>query len=178
MTFLNNEFFIFISIVMLLTAFMVISTNNPIYSIFFLILMFAWLALILLNLGIEFLAMLLLIVYIGAIAVLFLFVVMLLNIRIVELNQNIIKFWWLAFLLALTFILNITMALMFTDLNVASISDYNVVSWIQMLEGLNNIGILGQLIYTYYSYMLFLAALILLVAMIGAIVLTMNDKKA
>jgi len=42
--------------------------------------------------GIEFLAMLVMIVYIGAIAVLFLFVVMLLNIRIIELNQEVIKY--------------------------------------------------------------------------------------
>jgi len=70
----------------------ILVSRNPVHSILYLILTFSWLAVVLIMIGIEFLAMLVMIVYIGAIAVLFLFVVMLLNIRIIELNQQVIKY--------------------------------------------------------------------------------------
>lgn len=54
----------------------ILVSRNPVHSILYLILTFSWLAVVLIMIGIEFLAMLVMIVYIGAIAVLFLFVVM------------------------------------------------------------------------------------------------------
>ena len=54
----------------------ILMSRNPVHSILYLILTFLWLAVLSINMGIEFLAMLVMIVYIGAIAVLFLFVVM------------------------------------------------------------------------------------------------------
>ena len=83
----NVALFFLFSFFSLVTARMVIAVTNPIYSILFLILVFTGTVGILLLLGAEFLAMILLIVYVGAIAVLFLFVVMMLNIRIIELKD-------------------------------------------------------------------------------------------
>ena len=60
---------------------MVISLANAVHSILFLITVFCNIIGILILLGAEFLAFLLLIVYVGAIAVLFLFVIMMLNIK-------------------------------------------------------------------------------------------------
>lgn len=67
---------------------MVIASKNPIHSVVFLILVFCNATGLLLLLKIEFIAMMFLIIYVGAIAVLFLFVVMMLNIKINELNEN------------------------------------------------------------------------------------------
>lgn len=58
-----------------------IGSRNAIYSVLFLVLVFFNISGLLLLLEIEFLALLFLVVYVGAIAVLFLFVVMMLNIR-------------------------------------------------------------------------------------------------
>lgn len=68
--------YIVISVLMVGSSLGILLSKNPVHSILYLILTFAWLAVVLISLGIEFLAMLVMIVYIGAIAVLFLFVVM------------------------------------------------------------------------------------------------------
>jgi len=60
----------------------VIVSKNPIHSVIFLILVFCNATGLLLLLGAEFIAMMFLIIYVGAIAVLFLFVVMMLNIKV------------------------------------------------------------------------------------------------
>lgn len=71
-----------------LSASMVIISKNPIHSVIFLILAFCNATGLLLLLQIDFIAMMFLIIYVGAIAVLFLFVVMMLNIKINELSEN------------------------------------------------------------------------------------------
>ena len=80
MTVTQLTFYIF-SFVMLLSSLMVISTKNPVHSVLFLILAFLNAAGIFVILHAEFLAMILIIVYVGAVAVLFLFVVMMLDIK-------------------------------------------------------------------------------------------------
>ena len=67
---------------------MVIRAKNPVYSVLFLILVFCNVSGILLLLNLDFFAMVFLVVYVGAIAVLFLFVVMMLNIKLNELSEN------------------------------------------------------------------------------------------
>ncbi|EPS73336.1 hypothetical protein M569_01421, partial [Genlisea aurea] len=79
-------FFIF-SFLSVFSSFCVIFSKNPLHSVIFLIFVFCNIVLILLLQGIDFLAMVFLIIYIGAIAVLFLFVVYMLNIKIIEINE-------------------------------------------------------------------------------------------
>ena len=84
-------FYIF-SAIAIISGSMVISARNPIHSVLFLVLVFCNAAGLLILLETEFLAMLFLVVYVGAIAVLFLFVVMMLNVRITELNESILRY--------------------------------------------------------------------------------------
>src|SRR5690606_12095505 len=72
----------------LISATMVIVASNPIHSVAFLTLVFCNATGLLILLGIEFLALMFIIIYVGAIAVLFLFVVMMLNIKVNELREN------------------------------------------------------------------------------------------
>jgi NADH:ubiquinone oxidoreductase subunit 6 (subunit J) len=65
---------------------LVITFSNPVYSLICLILVFFNAALFLLSINVNFLAMIYLIIYIGAIAILFLFVIMMFNLR--ELKQQ------------------------------------------------------------------------------------------
>ena len=76
-------FYLFSSLA-LISGLMVIQARNPIHSVLFLILVFFNAAGLLLLLGLDFFALILLIVYVGAIAVLFLFVVMMLNIKMCD----------------------------------------------------------------------------------------------
>lgn len=87
---LTNCLLIIFCLLALFCSFMVIASKNPIHSILYLILVFCNVTFVLILLGIEFIAITFLIVYVGAIAVLFLFVVMMLNIKIIELDE---VFW-------------------------------------------------------------------------------------
>src|SRR6201986_1293338 len=80
-------FYVF-SAVLLGSAFMVISSRNPVHSVLFLILAFFNAAGLFVLLGAEFLAMMLVIVYVGAVAVLFLFVVMMLDVDFAALARG------------------------------------------------------------------------------------------
>ena len=76
----------------MLSALMVITSKNPVHSVFFLILAFFNSAGLFVLLGAEFLAMTLVIVYVGAVAVLFLFVVMMLDINFAELRAGFLRY--------------------------------------------------------------------------------------
>ena len=76
----HSLLFYFFSLITVFSAFMVIISRNTVYSVFFLILVFASVSILFIMIGAEFLGMIMLIVYVGAVAVLFLFVVMMLNV--------------------------------------------------------------------------------------------------
>ncbi len=184
----------------------VIISKNPVHSVIFLILVFCNATGLLLLFKIELLAMMFIIIYVGAIAVLFLFVVMMLNIKINEnnaytkkiLNQEnkILKIIqapiimsslsFILIMLTLSFILNNDFSFL---LNLEPNEIINQINnlwnnqeslqkpWIMLAVPTTNIQTLGYLIYTYYFYYFIMASLILLIAMIGAIVLTMYKRK-
>jgi len=88
MAFLFNVF----ASLALLSSIMVIRAKNPVYSVLFLILVFCNASGLLLLIHLDFFAMVFLVVYVGAIAVLFLFVVMMLNIKLAEINDTILRY--------------------------------------------------------------------------------------
>jgi len=97
--------FILLTLLIIQSSLLVIKSTNPIYSIFNLILVFIGVTLILLILGIDFIAMLFLIIYIGAISVLFLFIVMMLNLKIVNVEKYYIYYIILVFNIVMIFVL-------------------------------------------------------------------------
>ena len=76
------------SILAILSAIFVIMSKNPIVSILCLIGLFASISSYLITLGLSFIGLSYLIVYIGAVSILFLFILMLINIRTSELQSN------------------------------------------------------------------------------------------
>jgi len=104
MYFYSITFYVF-SLVAVLSALMVISARNPVHSVLFLILTFFNSSGILLLLNAEFLALIFIIVYVGAIAVLFLFVVMMLNIKVASTSNS--AYLPVAFLASLFLIIQI-----------------------------------------------------------------------
>lgn len=80
-------FYYFFFFTGLACATFVIFSRNTIHSILFLILLFCNVVGLLFLLNVEYLAMVFIIVYIGAIAVLFLFVVMMLNLRLLDVSD-------------------------------------------------------------------------------------------
>src|SRR6201991_1013264 len=93
-TFTNGyraEILDFISLIAILCGILVIISKNPIVSVLFLIGLFLSIASYLMMLGINFIGLSYLLVYVGAVSILFLFILMLINVRISELvtdNSN------------------------------------------------------------------------------------------
>ncbi len=165
-------FYLFAAI-LLVSAAMVVSARNPVHSVLFLILAFFNAAALFLIAGAEFLAMILVIVYVGAVAVLFLFVVMMLDIDFDQLRSGFQRY--LPIGAAVGAVLFLELLLVFSGWQLAPNSIQFHAS--PTPAGVSNTEALGMLMYTDYVLLFQLAGLILLVAMIGAIVLTLRDRK-
>jgi NADH-ubiquinone oxidoreductase chain 6 len=87
------EFLSLIILVSLLSGIFIIISKNPIVSVLYLILLFSSVSCYLIFIGIKFIGLSYLLVYVGAVSILFLFILMLINIRVSELvndtNNNI-----------------------------------------------------------------------------------------
>ncbi len=91
------EFIFFaLACMIFVSGLLVIFSKNPVQSVLFLVVVFCLSAQLFVLLEVDFLAMVLIIVYVGAIAVLFLFIVMMLNIRIVEISEILNRYFPLA----------------------------------------------------------------------------------
>ena len=180
--YMNFLFYLFSSLT-LVSGIMVIQARNPVHSVLFLILVFFNAAGLLVLLNLDFFAMIFLVVYVGAIAVLFLFVVMMLNIKLAEINEKRLRYLPIGGLLGLLFLFEILLIvdndlipLLFYD-NLQAFAEYrelNFIDWSNTIHTVTNIQAIGNILYTYYFYYFLLSSIILLVAMIGAIVLTMQ----
>lgn len=76
----------------LLSSIFAITSKNPIISVIFLISTFVQAALYLILIGINFVGISYIIIYVGAIAVLFLFVIMMINIKLTEILETGIQY--------------------------------------------------------------------------------------
>ena len=166
-------FFYVFSVILLASAAMVVSSRNPVHSVLFLILSFFNAAALFLIAGAEFLAMILVIVYVGAVAVLFLFVVMMLDIDFAELRGGFQRY--LPVGATVGAVLFIELALVLGGWKIAP--DAATLRLSPAPAQVSNTAALGRLLYTDYVFLFQAAGLLLLVAMIGAIVLTLRDRK-
>lgn len=88
---------------------MIIFSQNSIYSVLFLVLSFVASSSILFLLECEYISLIFIIIYVGAIAVLFLFVVMMLDIKSIYLAKDSFKYFPFGSFLGLVFIFEILM---------------------------------------------------------------------
>jgi len=164
--------FYFFAAVTVLAALRVITARNPVHAALFLVLAFCSMAGIWLLLEAEFLAMTLILVYVGAVMVLFLFVVMMLDIDLVQLREG---FWrWFPFGLLLAAVM---VGEMIWVLGSRLTAEGGVHTVVKHGADYSNTKALGMLIYTDYVYPFELAAVLLLIAMVAAIALTLRRRK-
>ena len=172
----------------LISAFLVVTSKNPIHSVFFLVFLFFNTAGLLILLGVEFLAMLFLIVYVGAVAVLFLFVMMMLNIKISESSNSIYRYLPIGLFLSILFLfeifiivegdLNSIEMFRFTQAKYLSLENQflNNVCWVDNVIASSNVDVIGSVLFTFNVYFFIITSFILLVSMIGAITLTLHRR--
>jgi len=174
----KTGFFYLFSVVLLYAAFRVITARNPVHAVLHLILAFSQAAGVWFLLKAEFLAITLVLVYLGAVMVLFLFVVMMLDIRIDTVRRGFWKHFPLAAFIGALVAFEIAAVLMTGFRGIEEPKAVEVlVNAAGQVVPYSNTKALGKLLYTEYLYPVEVAAVILLVAMIAAIALTLRQRK-
>jgi len=208
-TFTNGLSYSLVSIIeifSILCGVSVIISKNPIVSVLFLIGLFLNIAGYLMMLGINFIGLSYLLVYVGAVSILFLFILMLINVRISELVTDTNNSIPLALIIGILF--NITLYKLLPTNVIAgnSILTYHIFNglqektvnslskmtystdnnnlsfvtsqtWDGALAETSHITSIGNVIYTSYPIWLILTSIILLLAMVGAIIITIKQIK-
>jgi NADH-quinone oxidoreductase subunit J len=174
----NSLFYIFSSI-LILSSFMVIFVQNSVYSVLFLVLCFVSSSSLLFLLECEFLALMFIIIYVGAIAVLFLFVVMMLDVKTVTVNKDVLKYFPFGSMIGCVFLAELFLIIndSFQSNPYFKSSLYNFHSnWLNKIETLTDIESVGQILYTQYVVQFLIAGNILLLATLAVVVLTVNSS--
>jgi NADH-quinone oxidoreductase subunit J len=153
------------------SAMAVVSIKNTIYSALFLVLCFFNTAVLWLLIEAEFLAITLVLVYVGAVMVLFLFVVMMLDVKQVKASQLKQSYTKAALLIAAAMLVEL---LMLFGYKLSGQIPSNEL--IRQEQGYSNVAEVGMELFTKYVYPFEIAAVILLVAIVAAIMLTMRKR--
>jgi len=158
--------FTYFAAVILFCALMVVTSKNPVHSALYMLPLFFHVAGIFILLNAEFVAAVQVLVYAGAILVLFLFVVMLLNVRSEESGKRFQSNWPLAIALGVTIAGLFMAALVWSEFHGVQ-GTYTIGA----VKEMGNSQAIGRVLYTDFLFPFEIASVILLVAMVGAIVL-------
>lgn len=166
-------FYIFAGITVL-SALMVITQNNPVRCVLFLVLAFFASSVLWLLLSAEFLALILVLVYVGAVMTLFLFVVMMLNIDTESMKAHFVKYLPFGLILVAALVGLLIVALpkswMTAETEQTTVLQPITQGTAKTVD-LSNTEKIGMALYTDYVFAFEMAAFILLVAIIAAITL-------
>lgn len=163
-------FFYGFAALMLFSSIMVITNRNPVHSVLWLIFAFCNGAGLMVLMGAEFLAMMLIIIYVGAIAVLFLFVVMMLDIKLSENKGSIGSDMKIGFMISLFLFADLVLITLLSTKIIVPTSDYGFA----IRPEIGNAYAIGLVLYTDFILPFQTAGLILFVAMVASIVLTLR----
>jgi len=170
----NNELHLYIiyllSLFLIFFGLFVIISKNPIISVFFLITLFLSVSIYLILTGLVYIGISYLLVYIGAVSILFLFTLMLIDIRISELLTETSNNLYLSVNISVLFF-GVIYFFNFTNNNFSLINDKYIFfnTWEGSLIENTDIIAIGNIIYTNLFIWLVISLLILLLAMVGAI---------
>src|SRR5690606_14667542 len=162
MTF-DTVLFYILAIVLVVSAFRVITSTSPVTGVLHLILTFFTASMMWMLIQAEFLALVLVLVYVGAVMVLFLFVVMMLDMRTEGLKEAMRVYLPLGLTFGVIMVLEMAFVVWTTwggSGAPAAIAD-----------DFDNTRALGVVMYTEYAYAVQVGGLVLLVGMIAAIAL-------
>jgi NADH-ubiquinone oxidoreductase chain 6 len=185
----KTQLLVLISLMSILCGIFVIISKNPIISVLFLIGLFLCISTYLMLLGMTFIGIAYLLVYIGAVSILFLFILMLINVRISELQSNTNNSLPLGIIIGSFLYYFLYKILPFNNSNLTNnkfiddilLNDYTEDSyatsniWDRALIDVSHIISIGNVIYTNYFLWIVIASIILLLAMVGTIVITIKS---
>jgi len=169
---LPELFFAYFAGAIIALSLLVITRKNPVHSVMWMLLLFFHIAGMYLFLNAEFIAAIQVIVYAGAILVLFLFVILLLNLREELLVKKFVGSWPAGLAISSSLFVFVMIALQSFVLGPKG--KYTV----EFIKQETHTKALGTVLYTEYLFPFEIASLILLVAIIGAIVLAKRKLRS
>lgn len=169
---LSEAIFAYLAAAIIILSILVITRRNPVHSVLTMLLLFFHIAALYLTLNAEFLAAIQVIVYAGAILVLFLFVILLLNLREEMVVSRYIGPWPLGLIAALGLLFMITLSLK------SFVPGPGGAVTAAVIKAGTNTKVLGRILFVEYLYPFEIVSVILLVAIIGAIVLAKKKLRS
>jgi NADH-ubiquinone oxidoreductase chain 6 len=191
-------------LIAILSGISVLIVKNPIGSLICLIAVYGFISIFLMFIGLSFIGFSYIIVYIGAVSILFLFILMLIDMRTSELQINnwnsiplasfIVIFLNFALTEALPQIVNYNNIREIFGLFIQNLFNTNKIiyspniitylevsyvtsnNWDGNMAETGHISTIGNVLYTSYNIWLIITSIILLLAMVGAIVITIKNK--
>ncbi|NYT65262.1 NADH-quinone oxidoreductase subunit J [Alcaligenaceae bacterium] len=160
--------FYLLGLVLVVAAFRVVTATSPVTAVLHLILVFFTASMIWMLQGAEFLSLLLVLVYVGAVMVMFLFVVMMLDVRMEVLKGGMKTYLPMGLIIGAIMVLEMAFVL--------------VRSWFDsgapaaVADDYDNTLDLGVAMYTDYVLAVEIGGIVLLVGMIAAIALTLRHR--
>lgn len=187
-----KSFFSVISAFILGGCVLIIGVQNPVHSILILILVFLFGSVLLFMLQVEYFAILFMLVYIGAIVVLFLFIVMMLEIKVVNSIERFKDFFSIRNLIISVLMIQVLFFVSDSFFDLVYILDiikeYNLYNILTEVNLYTNYGMLiqvtdhlkglGGVLFTEYKLSIMIGALLLFLSMVGAIVMTVEPAVA
>lgn len=175
---INILFYLF-STVLILSSLMVITSQNAIYSVLFLVLSFLSSSCILFLLKCEFISLIFILIYVGAIAILFLFVIMMLDLKDYSFKKDTLKYFPFGLFIGSVFFFEVVLVIE----NTFNLNPYDnllitnfYTNWYDKADTFTEINAIGQVVYTKYVLQFLVAGNILLLATLAAVVLTINTE--
>lgn len=162
--------------VILLFGYLTVTASTSINAIISLIFIFCDAAFILFNFGFDYLGLIFIIIYVGAIAVLFLFIIMMLNTKVTNTAKADKKYInnFLCFFMSCGIFVQLTSYVNFINPYGYFITSDYFLNVYCLVDKMNNIEMFGSYFYNFFNIFFLLAGIILLIALIGAVVLTIN----
>ena len=196
----STTFLDLLAFIAIFSGIFIIITKNPIVSVLYLILLFASISCYLIFIGMKFIGISYILVYVGAVSILFLFILMLINIRVSELISDTNNNIPLAVLVVIAFLIPFSNLIPDTKSNFAlnfikgdnnsfelsklleNITNTNQISyvtsnsWDNNIVDITDIISIGNIMYSTYFIWLIITSMILLLAMVGSIVITIKQR--
>ena len=163
---LQQIFFGYFATMMTVISLLVVSRKNPVHSVLWMLVLFVHMAGLYLFLNAEFLAAVQIIVYAGAIMVLFLFVIMLLNLRKEEKEFRLQGQWPVSAVTGVLFLV-VLISILAKITVLPELGEYSI----EAIQAEGSMMTIGKVLYTKYLLPFEIASVLLLVAIVGAVVL-------
>ena len=164
---------------LIFSSVLVVSSKNALHSLLFLVSTFFFSSATVFLIENEFLALFFLIIYLGAIMILFLFVVMMLDLKhnLLKVNKTHAPTGIVLGLVSFSYIAHYTFAVINNKFSATEANVNPYTNWYAMLDSTTDITVFAEVFYHYYVLQILVAGLLLYVAVIGVVFLTSSKYK-